>query len=180
MVGVCNMEFLSATYLISQALTIMMFICLGKSYYSTDRKDVILLNVYAQIFQILSTLLLKGFTGTVMSLVMLASDIIIYINYKKNEKVTKRNNTLILIILFAFIIGLSIITYDGILSLLSVIATIILLIGIWQEDMRVYRFTGIIGSLLWLFYYIYLKSIFAIVLESVLLVATIISYYKKN
>ena len=180
MVGVCNMEFLSATYLISQALTIMMFICLGKSYYSTDRKDVILLNVYAQIFQILSTLLLKGFTGTVMSLVMLASDIIIYIKYKKNEKITKSESNIILIILFAIIIGLSIITYDGVFSLLSVLATIVLLIGIWQEDMKVYRIMGIIGSLLWLFYYIYLKSIFAIILETILIIATIISYYKKN
>ena len=174
------MEIFSATYLVSQAFTIMMFICLGKSYYSTNRKDVILLNVYAQMFQSISTLLLKGFTGAAMSLVMLISNIVIYIKYKKKEKITKSDSAFILVGLFTIIIGLSIITYDGVLSLLSVLAAIILLIGIWQEDIRVYRIMGIIGSFLWLFYYIYLKSIFAIILETILIIATIISYYKKN
>ena len=174
------MNYFSATYILSQIFTIIMFICLGKSYYSKDRKNLILLNIYAQIFQGLSTLLLKGFTGTVMSLVMIVNNIILYIKYKKNEKITKSENTIIFIILLAIIIGFSIITYDGWLSLLSILATIVLLIGIWQEDMKIYRIMGIIGSFLWLFYYIYLKSIFAIILESILIIATINSYYKKN
>ena len=174
------MKLINTTYVISQVLTIVMFILLGLSYYSKNRKNVILLNICAQIFQSVSTLLLKGFTGTVMSLVMLASNIVIYIKYKKNEKITKNESTVILIILLAIITGLSFITYNGVLSLLSVFATIVLLIGIWQEDLRVYKLMGIIGSFLWLFYYIYLKSIFAIILESILIIATIISYYKKN
>ena len=174
------MNFLSVTYILSQVFTIMMFICLGISYYSEDRKNVIGLNIFAQIFQGISTFLLKGFTGTVMSLVMIINNVVLYIKNKKNKKMTKSESLIIFIIIFAIIIGSSIVTYNEILSLLSVLATIVLLVGIWQEDMKNYRIMGIIGSFLWLFYYIYLKSIFAIILESILIIATIISYYKKD
>ena len=173
------MNFFSGTYILSQVFMIIMFICLGISYYSQNRKKVLGLNIFAQIFQGLSTLLLKGLTGTVMSLVMIINNIILYIKNEKNKKMTK-SESVIIIIMFVFIISLSIISYNGILSLLSVVATIIFLIGIWQENMKIYRIMGIISSFIWILYYIYLKSIFAIILNSILIIATIISYFKKE
>ena len=122
------MDFLSTKYIISQIFTIIMFVFLGISYYCEDRKKVIILNILAQTFQLMVTILLNGYTGALMSIVMIINCIISYIFYCK--KIDIKDNYLILIILLFLVFIFSIIGYNGIFSLLSVFATIILLLNL--------------------------------------------------
>ena len=67
-------------------------------------------------------------------------------------------------------------TYDGLLSLLSVIATMTYTYSVWQKKTNVYKFLGIPVGILWILYNIYVKSIFGVILESILLIASITGY----
>ena len=84
-----------------------------------------------------------------------------------------------------YIIISTVFTYDGYLSLLSVFATMIYTYSVWQKKTIVYKLLGIPVGVLWILYNIYVKSIFGVILESILLIASITGYIaelsgKKN
>ena len=167
-------------YIISQIITVLMFIFLGVSFYFKDRKKILLANIFAQICQIVSTLLLKGFTGALMSIIMLLSYNTMYADYMFNRKENKIRNVMILLIYFILIIFVTSLSFNGYASIIAALATIILLFGLWQRNLKIYKICGIIGSILWLIYYNYLKSIFGVVLEIILIISTLISYMKNK
>lgn len=172
--------FLNTSYVISQMFSIAMFLCLAFSYFTKNREKILLLNIFAQIFQNISTVLLNGASGAIMSLVLLISNTILYVDYKTNKKKSKKRSIIILVLLLLMVLISAIFTYNGIRSLYSVAATIIILISVWQENTKNYKILGVTGSTLWLLYFNHLKSIFGVILELVLIVVTIISYIKKE
>lgn len=97
----------------------------------------------------------------------------------RKSKVLNKRDYFILLILILIITIFTIFTYNGWPSLLSVAATTISTIAIWQKNTKYYKLLGIPVSLAWLGYDIYLKSFFAIILESILLIVTIIGYLKE-
>lgn len=167
------------SYIISQILVVIMYVFLGISYFSKERNKILISNIFAHIFQTISPLFLNGYTGAMMGFIMVVRDGILYVDNKLNKNENRKKDIFILCILLIMIIIGTIFTYDGVLSLLSVFATLVLLFGIWQKDSNKYKIYGFIGSILWLLYYIYLKSIFAIVLESLLCICTVIAYLKE-
>jgi len=171
-------------YTISQILTVIVYACLISTYYVTSRIKILNINIITHFVQAIAFLLLGGITGVMMSIIYIARD-----TYFAHQEAHHKRNTInkqdiiILIVLFIIIAISSVLTYDGIYSLLSTLATVISTIAIWQKKPIIYKLLGIPCSLCWLGYHIYLKSIIAIVLESILFIATIIGYlidYKKR
>ena len=79
----------------------------------------------------------------------------------------------------------AIFTYNGFLSLLSIFATMLYTYSVWQKKTIVYKICGIFVSILWILYNIYVMSLFGIILESILLIASATGYFielksKKN
>lgn len=166
-------------YIISQIMTIIMFFFFGLSYYLKNRKQVLIANIMAQLFQVGATLLLKGFTGALMSLVMLLSYNTMYADHVFKRKGSIKRSVIILATSIFFVILITLLSYSGYASILAAIATIIFLFGLWQKNLKRYKVYGIIGAILWLLYYNYLKSIFGVILETMLIISTIISYKKR-
>lgn len=166
-------------YITSQIITILMFLLIGLSYYQKKRDIILLCNIFAQICQIVSTLLLKGITGALMSIVMLISYYIMYIDYKFNHKKSKKRDTLILFSSLVIIVLITITTFNGYAGLIVGIATAILLLSLWQRNLKIYKYLGVIATLLWLIYYNSLKSFFGVILNGVLIISTLYSF-KKN
>lgn len=67
-------------------------------------------------------------------------------------------------------------TYEGFLSLLSVFATMLYTYSVWQKKTIVYKLCGIPIGILWVLYNLYVKSIFGVILEAILLVSSSIGY----
>jgi len=164
-------------YTISQVLIVFVYILICTTYFLRNRRKILITNIIAHIFQAGSFLLLNGLTGVAMNIVYIIRDSFFAIDDKnrKNSNLNKRDY-IILSIFISIIILLTIFTYSGWGSLLSVVATIISTIAIWQKNTKYYKLLGIPVSMAWLGYYIFLHSIFAIVLESILLVSTITGY----
>ena len=165
-------------YLTSQIWTIIIYICLCSTYFLKSRKKILVLNVVAHIIQAIAFLLLGGLTGAAMNAIYIARDLFLVAdekNNQKSDKITKRGIG-VLICFIILILVMTIFTYDGWASLLSVIATIISTFAVCQKSTKIYKLLGIPVSGAWLGYHISLNSIFAIILESILLISTIIGY----
>lgn len=172
------MELFTTQYIISQILVIIMYLLLCSTYFLKSRTKILFINVVLNIIQSVSFLLLGGFTGMTMNFFNIARDSFLYVDNKtnKNSEEPSKRDYIILIVFFIIITIFSIISYNNIWSLLTIVATIISTVSIWQKNPRIYKALGIPSSALYLGYHIALKSIFAIILEGILLISTIIGY----
>lgn len=168
----------SLTYILSQVFTIINYALLGVTYYAKDRKKILVIGFLSIVANAIAYILLNAWTGVAMCAVALIRNIIFWIDEKKNGKreTINKKDIIILIILYSTIIISTVFTYDGFLSLLSVFATSTYTFSVWQKKTNVYKLLGIPVGILWILYNIYVKSIFGIILESILLICSISGY----
>jgi len=168
-------------YVLSQICAVVMYLFLCMSYFYKSRNKILISNIIAHVFQAISLQLLGGMTGMAMAIFLIFRDSFFAIDEKNRnlEKISKRDNV-ILAIFISIILVLTVFTYDGLVSLLSVLATITSTFAIWQKSTRIYKMLGMPISSAWLIYNISLRSIFAIVLEAVLLISTVIGFLKDE
>lgn len=169
----------SLIYILSQVFTVIMYGLLAVTYYAKDRKKILILSFASLIANGIAYLLLNAWSGLAMCIVALIRNIIFLLDEKKNGKRDKINKTdvIVLIILYAISIVSAIFTYEGFLSLLSVIATMLYTLSVWQKNPKVYKLLGIPIGILWIAYNIYVMSIFGIVLETILLICSTTGYF---
>lgn len=169
---------LTVAYILSQIFTIITYILLAITYYAKDRKTVLTISFLSLIANGLAYAFLNAYTGLAMCVIALVRNIIFLVDEKKNGKqdnITKKD-VIILIGLYIISIISAIFTYDGPLSLLSVVATMLYTYSVWQKKTNIYKLLGIPIGILWILYNIYVKSIFGIILESILLICSITGY----
>ena len=125
----------STTYILSQVFTIITYALLALTYYAKDRSKVLTLSFLSLIANGVAYIFLNAWTGLAMCVVALIRNIIFLLDEKKNRKRETINKTdiIILILLFTISIISAIFTYDGFLSLLSVFATMLYTISVWQK-----------------------------------------------
>lgn len=168
-------------YIISQIITIIYFAILSFSYLLKERKKILAANFIAHIGQTTAMAMLNGYTGAAMAFIMMLRDLTLLIQEKKksNEKeINKKLDFFILIITVILIIVLTIFTYNGPLSLLSVLATLVTTFALWQKNVKIYKILGVIAGILWLAYNVVIMSIMGLILESILLICSTIGYIK--
>ena len=171
------MDYSSPTYIASQAFVVLMYVSLCSTYFLKSRSKILIINILGHLFQMVSFVLLSGLTGVAMNIVYTIRDLYLYIAHKKeNDEDRRIKDAIFLTFLFVIIIASSIYTYNGFYSLFSVFATVFSTIAIWQKNTRIYKLLGTPASVCWLSYHVYLQSILAIILESILLVSILIGY----
>lgn len=168
-------------YIVSQVITVIYFAILSLSYLLKDRNKILTANFVAHIGQATAMAMLNGYTGAAMSVIMILRDLTLLVQENKKSKgkeINKKLDLIILIVTFILIIALTIFTYNGPLSLLSVVATLVTTFSLWQKDIKTYKILGMIAGILWLAYNIFIMSIMGIVLETILIISSIIGYKK--
>lgn len=168
------------TYILSQIFTAAEYGLLGASYFVKRRLAVILLDLFSMAAGIVAYILLGADIGLAMSVVIfLANFYYLYDEKKqgKNHALQTRDYVALVIIMLA-IAGLAVWTYDGPLSLLSVAATVLYEISIWQNSTKVYKFLGIPVALCWVLYNAFVFSVVGILSESIILIAAIVGFFR--
>lgn len=84
-----------------------------------------------------------------------------------------------LLVVLVVIAGLAVWTYDGPLSLLSVAATVLYEISIWQNSTRTYKFLGIPVALCWMLYNGFVMSVAGIASEGIVFLAAVVGYVRE-
>lgn len=174
---------ITITYIISQVFTIITYLLLALTYYAKNRKAVLTISFLSIIANGIAYIFLNAYTGLAMCVVALIRNIIFIVDERKNGKRDEINkkDIIILIVLYFISIISAIFTYKGFFSLLSVFATMLYTYSVWQKKTKVYKLLGIPIGILWILYNIYIKSIFGIVLETILLISSTTGYIlEKN
>lgn len=169
-------------YVLSQIFIILNYVFLVITYQLKERNKILLFNMAALTSAGLSYICLGAYTGLAMVFISIFRNIVFVINEKKNG-ITERatpNEILILLVIYALTIILSIVTFNGFLSLMSVFATMLYTFSVWQKSTHIYKILGVPVSILWLSYNIYIGSIFGIILEFILMASAIIGFIREK
>lgn len=170
------------TYILSQVFIIISYIFLVFTYQTKNRKSILIFNFISLIATGLSYIFLSAYSGLAMVGVAIIRNIIFIVDEKKNGK--KEKNTtkdyIILAILYLISIIFAVFTYNGILSMMSVVATMLYTFSVWQKNTKVYKLLGIPIEAIWIIYNIYIFSIFGIILESILAISTVVGYLREK
>lgn len=165
------------TYIVSQILTIIKYSLLGATYYSKNRKKVLIFNFTSVIVTMVIFILLKAWSGLATAGITFFANIIFLIEEKNNSKEkNSKNDVIILITIYTMFIICSVITYEGLPSLFSILAGMVFIYSIWQKKTSIYKLLGIATSLLWMSYNIYIMSILGIIFESIIFICSITGY----
>lgn len=158
---------LTITYILSQIFAIIYYIMFAITYYMKNKKTILVLGVISIFIHSISYALLGGWTAVAMGIVAVIRNIIFIYEEKKNKK-----NIFILYTLFLITIVSGIFTYDGIISILPVLGTILYTYSIWQSNVKQYKLIGFITDVFLVIYNIYIKSIFGIIAEFILAICS--------
>ena len=164
-------------YYISQLFVAISYLFLITTYFSKKRKNIIVYNFGAMIAIGIAYVFLNAYTGLAMVFVAMIRNIWFM---KFNDKNNKKQDIISLIVIYAITIALTIFTYNGPLSLLSVAATMLYTYSIWQKNTKTYKILGIPIGFLWISYNVYISSIFGIICESILVISALIGFIKQN
>lgn len=172
---------ISWTYLWSQVLTVIEYGLLGSTYFVKRRRMAVVLDIFSMAAGIGAYILLGADAGLAMSVVILIANFYYLYDEKrrgKNHRLQFRDYVVLAIVLAAIAI-LAVITYDGPLSLLSVAATVLYEISIWQNSTKVYKFLGIPVALCWMLYNILILSVAGIFSEGIIFIAAVVGYFRE-
>ncbi len=170
------------TYILSQVFIIISYILLAFTYQTKNRTNILIFSFGSLIMTGLSYVFLSAYSGLAMVVVAIIRNIIFIIDEKKNGKSNKNTTKdyIVLAVLYIISIVFAVFTYNGILSMMSVVATMLYTFSVWQKNTKTYKLLGIPIEAIWIIYNIYIFSIFGIILESVLAVSTIVGYLREK
>ena len=170
------------TYVMSQVFTILMYALLGVTYQVKSRRKILILSIFSNAFQGIAYLLLNAKSGFVMCvLAILRETAMMFISDKiKDEKTSKNAYLCVIIVFYIAMIISAIFTYEGIFSMLSILATAIYTYSIWQKNEKIYKALGTPIGICWIAYNIFVKSIFGVILESIILICSIVGYVRSK
>lgn len=168
---------MSTEYIFSQVFVVISYLLLGSTYLVKNRKLLLGLNVLSLFANAAGYLFLSAWSGLAMcGVALLRNAILLLQNHFDKDKKNKIIDWSIFAFLFIVsgVCGYFTCRGQSWLSWFSVIATFIYTISIWQKNQLVYKILGIICSIMWIVYNIFVWSIFGFSLEAVLLVVEVV------
>lgn len=156
--------------------SILAFITLIISICIKDRKKSLCVQSLNCLFEAIYNFIISAFTGAFLSIINLIRSFL-FINKKKFNK---RVYLIMLIIFESITIINCLYTWQGFISLLPTIGSIIRTYCLWQSNMKLVRISGITTGLLYGSYYIYYSSWFMVLGDVVLLVTGIYVLLKND
>ena len=156
--------------------SVLAFITLIISICIKDRKRSLCVQSLNCLFEAIYNFIISAFTGAFLSIINLIRSFL-FINKKK---FSKRVYLIMLIIFESIIIINCLYTWQGIISLLPTIGSIIRTYCLWQSNMKLVRISGITTGLLYGSYYIYYSSWFMVLGDVILLVTGIYVLLKND
>ena len=157
--------------LVAQIIGHIAFVCSLIAYHRNNKKAILSNMVISNILNLVHYLLLGAFSGCITKLLAIFRDYFIILKEKNN----KLSNIFYLIFFIILYIIATIFTYNGIFSILPLVAAIIYIIFIWNGDDIKIKKTAFFCYFLWLIYNILVLSIAGIVSNIISIISIIIA-----
>lgn len=168
---------LTTNYVLSQVFVIIGYVLLITTYQMKNRKSILVTNFISLLSLCISYVFLSAYSGLVITIIALIRNVVFLSD--EDEKITKKD-VIVLITFFIISIIAAIFTYDGILSLMPLFATLLYTYSVWQNNTKLYKILGIIIEIIWMIYNIYIFSVFGIVFELALTLSAIIGVIRES
>lgn len=176
------MENLTTQYIASQIVTIFVYIFLSLTYCVKNRKLILGFSFLSNFLNCVAFILLNAYTSAAMCAISIFRDIVFIIDQKingKSDKITQKDYAILALIYGISIISI-ILTFKGFWTLLYAARSMLYTFSIWQKNNKLYRFMGIPVTLLVILDSIYIKSVFGVILQTVVLVCSGIGYFSEK
>lgn len=163
--------------IVAQIIGFIAFFISLTAFHRKEKKNILGNMVIANLINLFHYLLLGALSGCITKLLAIVRDC--FIIYKeKNKKLSKKIYLFIFIVLY---ILASVFTYDGIVSILPLLAALIYIIFIWNGNELTIKRVGFYTYFLWLTYNIFVFSISGIISNVVSIISTFIAIinYKR-
>lgn len=156
--------------------SILAFLALVISICIKERKKSLCVQSLNCLFEAVYDFIISAYTGAVLSIINFIRTFI-FIN---KNKINKRIYLFILIFFEGIIIVNCLLTWNGLISLLPTIGSIIRTYCLWQSNMRLVRISGITTGIFYGTYYIFYQSWFMVLGDLILLLVGIYAVYKND
>ena len=158
-------------YILSQISVIIATIIFAITYFTKNKKIILVLGLVSIIFYMLEYMLLHSYIAAGVNFLSFLRTIWFYINDAKGKK---QDYVSLIVSMVAFIV-VSILTYTNYMDIIVLFASVLFTYAIWQQNILVYRVLSVIASICWIVYNIYCFTIMGIILEVVLLIVKLVS-----
>ncbi|MBR1890498.1 MAG: YgjV family protein [Clostridia bacterium] len=157
-------------YISSQVFAIIASILVAVSFFTKNKKVVLLFVSIGSLGYAVHYLLLGKYAGAVIDALSVLRGVWFYINDRRGKK----KDYISLFVCWAVFITGGVLTYRSWPDVLTIIAAINTTFAIWQPSILYYRCATIVGSGFWIAYAVLSQSIFGTIQEIALLVLEII------
>lgn len=158
------------------AFSILAFAALIISICIKNRKKSLFVQSLNCLFEAIYDFIISAYTGAILSIINFIRTFI-FIN---KDKINKKLYLLVLFIFESIIIANCIFTWNGYISLLPTIGSIIRTYCLWQSNMKLVRISGITTGIFYGIYYIYYQSPLMVLGDLLLLLVGLYSVYKND
>lgn len=156
--------------------SILAVIALVVSITIKDRKKSLGVQSLNCLLEAIYSFLIEAFTGAFLSLINFIRTFI----FMQSEKITKKLYVLVLIVFEGIIVINCVFTWNGIISILPTIGSMIRTYCLWQTNMKLVRISGMTTGILYGLYYSYYQSWFIVMGDIILLFTSMMSIYQND
>lgn len=156
--------------------SILAFIALVISICIKERKKSLIIQSINCLFESIYDFIIYAYTGAILSIINFIRTFL-FIN---KEKFSKKLYLLILFLFESIIIINCMLTWNGYVSLLPTIGSIIRTYCLWQSDMKLVRISGVTTGIFYGSYYIYYNSWYMVLGDFILLITGIYTLWNND
>lgn len=139
---------LSMNLIIAQIIGVLAILTFAISPHQKTKKRVLVWETISNIFYALQYLFLGAFSAAATNFIGIIKNLIFYQYTNKDKKIPLP----LLILYITIIIIAGIFTFNNILSIIPIVLSILVAYGVWQNNLKVYRFIYLISTICWLIY----------------------------
>ena len=157
-------------FILAQVFAFLSSVCLLFSFWQKNRKQILFFQILDSSFDILQYFLLGAYTGSLISL----------LGATRAYAFSKTNNIFFIILFLMLYTISSLITYNGFISIIPLLAALIYTIVTWNKKEKNIRLFSILVFILWFIYDILVKAYVSSITDVILIISNALAFYKLD
>ena len=157
-------------FLLAQVFALLSSLCLLISFWQKRRKKILFFQVLDSSFDIIQYMLLGAYTGAIIS----------FLGANRAYVFSRFNKRFWLFLFLGLYVIASIITFQGGISFIPLIAALIYTMVVWNKKEKNIRLFSILVFALWFVYDILVKAYVSACTDVVLIISNLLAFYKLD
>lgn len=157
-------------FILAQIFAFLSSICLLFSFWQKKRGQILFFQILDSSFDILQYFLLGAYTGSLIS----------FLGATRAYTFSKTNNKFFLVLFLLLYTMASLITFNGIISIIPLGAALVYTIVTWNKKEKNIRLFSILVFMLWFIYDILVKAYVSSITDIILIISNIMAFYNLD